>query len=636
MSSEQEIISHWQKFIPLILVVIVCLVMVTQLSTTEGDEGGTDADIRVLGEAGRGVGQGWRTIHGFVIIENHEKDDNAFNITICEDIKWRQDEKKYVPSGHVYGALTDIYWDDNPEPSHNITLDEFDDYREDELNLTVYILGEYYRQNGNETELRQAFKEITLKRPMEAPIPMMKIAFDDNWTWQYITENDVISIPRPDVPMVLHINTSGTIDPDGDNIITWSIIDASDGSYLYDSDKQPLNETISFPIKENNRYFFGCKDVTGSISMMSFYIEMTTDHLEPNLSYMGYSVSKNPIVFKEDIYINVTIGNTGDREARYVDVYFILDGEFQYYKTIDMISPGENATISFLFTEDVFGIYEISFDLRDDGVRFYNLSGIYIAVGTGIPFLYIESHDDISIANISDTISGTVSFEGLLDEVMIEISIDGGPWGWVTNSTEKKYWSFTIPDDALTNDSHTVQIRAFDGIFYSENKTLYFTNEKEESSVESSSSTSNAPILIAGGVVLFGTMGFLGLVYGREEFRFLLHTLLFTPLYSKLRKDNIVKEGNREDIYHLILSKPGTNLSALRRELDIGHGTLIHHLTVLEQNHWIFSKKEFGRRMFFPTASNGFQSTTSPTVHYELSITQKSVIDHLRLNGPKA
>jgi len=430
MSSEQTIIPHWQKFIPLILVVTACLVMVTQLSTTEGDEGGTDANIRVFGETGMGGEQGWRTVHGFVIVENDQKieDDTAFNITISEGVKWHSDEQHYVSSGHVYGALTDIYWDDSPEPSHNITLDEFDDYREDELNLTVYILGEYYRQNGNETELRQAFKEITLKRPNEAPIPILKIAFDDNWTWQNILESDKISIPQPDVPMKLHINTSGTYDPDGDPIVRWSILDAEDGSYLFDSDKQPLNETISVPVEENHRYYFGCIDITGSISMMSFDIEMTTFHLEPNLSYIGYSISENPVEIREDTYINITIGNTGTNEAKYVDVYFILDGEFQYFRTIDTIRPGEISTMAFPFSGDTIGIHEISFDLRDDGERFSNVSGIFIAVGFGPPSLHVESPKDNSITDISDEISGTVHFDGLYDEVMIEISVDGGPW----------------------------------------------------------------------------------------------------------------------------------------------------------------------------------------------------------------
>ena len=113
-------------------------------------------------------------------------------------------------------------------------------------------------------------------------------------------------------------------------------------------------------------------------------------------------------------------------------------------------------------------------------------------------------------------------------------------------------------------------------------------------------------ILIAP-IMVLGFIGVSGLAYLREDVRFLLLSLLPTPLYTKLEKDGILGQSNRRDIYSYIVNKPGTNFTKLQKELPIGIGTLVHHLKILEREKHVRSNKEMGRKMFFPTGTDWVQ-----------------------------
>ena len=163
-----------------LLLLISILLISSTAQAAEPTVGGTDGNITVFGEQ-EGGREYWNVIHHFVLIESDVKVDEFFNVTICENITFDEDNETFFPAGHIFGQLGEIRWDDEPEPSIEITPQDFDLYKEDWLTLTVYILGEYYRNttNGNESgeggerELRQAYRVITVHRWNDAPVPVV-------------------------------------------------------------------------------------------------------------------------------------------------------------------------------------------------------------------------------------------------------------------------------------------------------------------------------------------------------------------------------------------------------------------------------------------------------------------------------
>ncbi len=66
---------------------------------------------------------------------------------------------------------------------------------------------------------------------------------------------------------------------------------------------------------------------------------------------------------------------------------------------------------------------------------------------------------------------------------------------------------------------------------------------------------------------------------------------LVLPFYSKLSRADILDNQTRAGIFALIESNPGINFSTIAKELNLPHGTLQHHLRVLEGSGFIISKR---------------------------------------------
>jgi DNA-binding MarR family transcriptional regulator len=84
--------------------------------------------------------------------------------------------------------------------------------------------------------------------------------------------------------------------------------------------------------------------------------------------------------------------------------------------------------------------------------------------------------------------------------------------------------------------------------------------------------------------------------YGR--YRFFLFFLV--PLYSKLRKDQVLNQFFRGQIYGYIMAYPGENYSSIKRALNVGNGTLTHHLYILEREGFVTSRVDGRYKRFYP------------------------------------
>jgi len=130
-------------------------------------------------------------------------------------------------------------------------------------------------------------------------------------------------------------------------------------------------------------------------------------------------------------------------------------------------------------------------------------------------------------------------------------------------------------------------------------------------------SATPSPPVIGAGLIALSLVCVIGLSHFREDIRFILLSLLALPLYTKLEKDDILGQTNRQDIYSYIVNKPGSNLTKLHKELPIGYGTLVHHLKILEREKHIRSKKDMGRKMFFPKGNDWVRQPTDETIQID-------------------
>jgi len=77
--------------------------------------------------------------------------------------------------------------------------------------------------------------------------------------------------------------------------------------------------------------------------------------------------------------------------------------------------------------------------------------------------------------------------------------------------------------------------------------------------------------------------------------------LFLVPLYTRLRREQILDHETRGMIRGYVLANPGSHFNAIKDSLDLNNGTLAYHLNVLEKEGIIRSVKDGKFRRFFPS-----------------------------------
>lgn len=89
-------------------------------------------------------------------------------------------------------------------------------------------------------------------------------------------------------------------------------------------------------------------------------------------------------------------------------------------------------------------------------------------------------------------------------------------------------------------------------------------------------------------------------VAASESAGFSLFNIFAFPLYSRIKKEEVLDHFVRGQIYGFIVSNPGEHYNSIREKLKVTNGTLSYHLRTLEVQGFIKSRKESIYRRFYP------------------------------------
>jgi uncharacterized repeat protein (TIGR01451 family) len=153
-----------------------------------------------------------------------------------------------------------------------------------------------------------------------------------------------------------------------------------------------------------------------------------------------------------------------------------------------------------------------------------------------------------------------------------------------------------------------------------------------------------APLFTAELLVLFALIGIgLSLVasLSRESTKYSL-LMFFLPLYTRLKRKQVLDNEIRGMIRGYVTANPGDHFNAVKFALDLGNGTLAHHLSVLERENIVKSVKDGKFRRLFPAGAkvrDGAYITKVERLILDVvretpGITQKDIVKRLGLSQP--
>jgi DNA-binding MarR family transcriptional regulator len=120
--------------------------------------------------------------------------------------------------------------------------------------------------------------------------------------------------------------------------------------------------------------------------------------------------------------------------------------------------------------------------------------------------------------------------------------------------------------------------------------------------------TTSMIVLIVGFV---GLTGF-GLFFGGTEVGKLALLAIILPLYTRIKKEEVLDNEIRGMIRGYIIANPGDNYNSIKRALGLNNGALAYHLKVLEKAKIIKSRQNGMYKRFYPASmkiphENGMQ-----------------------------
>ncbi len=136
------------------------------------------------------------------------------------------------------------------------------------------------------------------------------------------------------------------------------------------------------------------------------------------------------------------------------------------------------------------------------------------------------------------------------------------------------------------------------------------------------------PIYAQAGLVSLGILGGLAAFLSwTEPGRHALFAAFF-PLYTRLKKEEVLDHFVRGQVFGVIKTQPGTNFTEIRDDLGLSNGTLAYHLRTLEMAGFIRSERDGVYKRFF--SANAPPDREGQGIR--LSSLQRALLEFLRQN----
>jgi DNA-binding transcriptional ArsR family regulator len=105
------------------------------------------------------------------------------------------------------------------------------------------------------------------------------------------------------------------------------------------------------------------------------------------------------------------------------------------------------------------------------------------------------------------------------------------------------------------------------------------------------------PILLFVIVGCFCAIGAVGILTEVGKWGLLI---LFLPLYTRIKKEELLDQPTRYKIYGYIIGNPGAHFGLIKVELELGSGQLVYHLRQLQKANLIYSREDGVKKRFYP------------------------------------
>ena len=108
------------------------------------------------------------------------------------------------------------------------------------------------------------------------------------------------------------------------------------------------------------------------------------------------------------------------------------------------------------------------------------------------------------------------------------------------------------------------------------------------------------PVILFTVVLVMVAVGFIGF-FGLTEvgLLFIMWGLLM-PLFTRIKRKEVLNQFTRGEIYGFIKANPGVHLTAIKENLGLANGVLAYHLKVLIREEFVVARNEGGYKRFYP------------------------------------
>jgi DNA-binding MarR family transcriptional regulator len=145
------------------------------------------------------------------------------------------------------------------------------------------------------------------------------------------------------------------------------------------------------------------------------------------------------------------------------------------------------------------------------------------------------------------------------------------------------------------NGNHRIELIVTNGVQFTQ-RTFYFT---VSSHAKPSSPQPLGPVQVAGAIAMCGAALALAFAARTEAGKYRLAGLLF-PLYTRLRKEEMLDHETRGLLRGFICAEPGVHYNDILRRLKLKNGTASYHLMALEREGFIKSRSDGRLKRFYP------------------------------------